>query len=502
MPPKKSAALKANGQSLKKPRLPGIKHNAPSERRKTTFNSDSDSDDDTTIQEKEPKPQASKAAPAPLKKSRSILGSQNVFKQLLSHSQEERQNDPPLKRGPGRPAKKKKPQPQPEAPVNQATTPRSLLKQAKDLLRSSDDRKSLHFDDIENEPEQELPRRRSPPSPTAKRAKKQPAPSLPKRRKRQPKNLNNDKNNNPEYVEQASQHTLGLTGDDESSRPTGRSSYTNRGKRVLSIGNGFVAKPHEDMSERDYYKVVDSTLPEPSRMRQLLVWCFKKKLQQDKESEAAGETYTAKGIAKVIQTELLDELVAGKISTSWYSKQDHEYENLKVTGKRIVKSNPLNESNKESIRVFTQKLKELRQEKQHWQNAFVTSVKPLEGLSVNESNGEMTPALQKYLDEKKATSMKDVLGGSSLADLQQHVTEAKEQVPGKLERLMALLYHTVYQLSRSVDVVNEVEKEAIAPQLQEKMRQFMDRDAEGMARLTQRELLRGITRVDCQRGVQ
>lgn len=470
MPPKKLAALRANGSS-KVSKLPGIKHNAPKSTRNFHF---LDSEDSAS----EDAPKVKEAQPAT--KTRSILGNTNSLKAMFSNSQEAPKNDlktpslesTPIKKKPAKRGRKPKlaTMPSPEDPLHEASTPKSMLKRATKLLELPSDLKPIRFDDIEEArlPEKK-PRGLEPDILPKKRRKKAPV---------------------KDFYE----------ADEEEQRdaPSRRSSYGHRGKRVSSIGNGFVAKPHEEMAVKDYYKVVDASLPGPSRMRQILVWCFKKKLQQDREKDGL-EANTAKGIAKVIENEILDDLIAKKIDTSWLLNK--RLDSAELQGRRIVKSNPLNDANRESIEVFKQKLRELRQEKAQWQNAFDASIKPLQGLGISsvgaDENGKYSREFEQYV-QNRDPQLGAVLREEHFSKLSQQLKEVEESVPEKLEANMAQLFHAAYQLSKSVDLVRKIKDDLLSPQVTSVVREFMERDrnSDKVTKIGARELLRGISRVD------
>ncbi|CAG8776452.1 5346_t:CDS:2, partial [Racocetra fulgida] len=63
-----------------------------------------------------------------------------------------------------------------------------------------------------------------------------------------------------------------------------RSSIEKRGKRASSIGNGFVARPHPDVNSNEFFRHIQAEMPEPIKLRQLLVWCGQRAL--DKQTSA------------------------------------------------------------------------------------------------------------------------------------------------------------------------------------------------------------------------
>ncbi|GME71649.1 unnamed protein product [Ambrosiozyma monospora] len=182
-----------------------------------------------------------------------------------------------------------------------------------------------------------------------------------------------------------------------------RSSLSNRGKRLSSIGNGFVAEPHHDIPVDQLYKHFEPGLPDPHKMRQLLIWCVKRTTFRDLDpassvngngnGKANGigkkqkkkKNDVALKIAEVIRDDLIRELADGKISTSWWGEQDVDIDNeLKqlVNGSQgsqgsssqhhssqtpiRIKPNPANVENKKYLDQYTAKLAELNKERQMW----------------------------------------------------------------------------------------------------------------------------------------
>lgn len=476
MPPKKSLALHANGAVRAKP---AAKHTSTNTR--STF-SDSDSDSDGRY--------AAELQSQPLRLSQTLLSSHNALKQYLLAPSLQTQPEPahtPKKRG--RPRKDELPSQ--SSPVVTASTPISRLKQATAGLRTSEDwRGSIHFDDIE----EQQPKKRKPGRPPKRKygngkALRVLQPSKQRALKTAPQQL-------PEYKEQVSHHLVDLTDDMDNRAPTRRSSYNNRGKRVLSIGNGFVAQPHEDVSETDYYKVLDSSMSEPNQMRQLLAWCFRKNLLQDADSDHSAESDTARGIAKIIKQELLADLVDGKIETSWYSRESAA-DAKPVAGRRIIRPNPLNEANKESIEVFSRKLRQLHAEKKQWQDAFIACMEPLKGVNVSEISTTL-PELAAYLLAKgNSQIVNDVVDNGIALRMEDDWQTAQACVEKDLHESTDKLYHLLHRLEQSVGLAAKLEQDRLTGQVARVVHKFMSRcDGELQQEITNKQLLRGIARMD------
>jgi kinetochore protein Mis13/DSN1 len=68
--------------------------------------------------------------------------------------------------------------------------------------------------------------------------------------------------------------------------------FRRKGKRKLTLF--LLALPHREVSTADFYKhIADEGLPEPRRMRQLLIWCATRALP-DKPSGSHSEEISAR----------------------------------------------------------------------------------------------------------------------------------------------------------------------------------------------------------------
>lgn len=486
MPPKKHPTR--NGTI--KPLLPGIKHV-----QRPFASSDSESDSSN-----------------PLRLSQTILGAHNSLKQLLSGPPAVMAT-PPKKRG-------RKPKARvAELPVRTALTPMSRLKRATALLELPPAAKRpVQFDDIAPPKKRGRPRK----NPVSADILPSTTNILPPQRQRQPKKAAKALDSRPKqrplrapplppldlprappfafddsdgYMEQVSHHTLDLAGPEPTGSATAarRSSYSNRGKRMLSVGNGYEAKPHSEVPETEYYKVLDPSMPEPSRMRQLLVWCFRKKLERDDDAGAGSDT--ARGISKIINQELLADLVNGDISTSWYSRGEADTE--PVVGKRIVRPNPLNEANRESLEVFLRKLRQLEQEHDLWHRAFDRSVQPLGLLAVN-ARVDSSSALKMHLDKPETRSMvQEVLEGGLVQQMEDNQAVVQTAVGDNLGPAVDRLYHVLHRMKQAGQLVELIGREQLSALVALAVRRYMDLSSvvtDGP--LLKKELLRGILRLD------
>ena len=58
----------------------------------------------------------------------------------------------------------------------------------------------------------------------------------------------------------------------------------------------FIATPHPDVAYEDFHKHIKADLPEPVRMKQLLAWCARRALDEQKVKYASTESSNAAAI--------------------------------------------------------------------------------------------------------------------------------------------------------------------------------------------------------------
>ncbi|KAK6201364.1 Mis12-Mtw1 protein family-domain-containing protein [Scheffersomyces amazonensis] len=284
-----------------------------------------------------------------------------------------------------------------------------------------------------------------------------------------------------DYVEQVSHHTLTLdepvskTGDKQNSKR--RTSYYNRGKRVSSIGNGFVGEPHQDVPVSDYYKLLDTSLPEPDRVRQLLIWSFKKRLQQEENNNSKSgstEDQTVLNIAKVIKEEVVRDLVEKLISISWYSNLNLDTDD--TLSKEVRIPNPLNEINLHNIDVYSKKLKALIKQKQEWQDAYKRAIQPIEKLPETITSSVNKDQLEQYLLHQKEEQVDaSILDNSYLESVDNNLEQVKEKIGDNLESGIDKLYHTTYQMSKVSEIVQAIETTKLKDQVSSLLSDYMTR---------------------------
>ncbi|CAK40327.1 Mis12-Mtw1 family protein [Aspergillus niger CBS 101883] len=137
-----------------------------------------------------------------------------------------------------------------------------------------------------------------------------------------------------------------------------RSSLGMRGRRASSLidsgasngGQTVPSLPHKKVDTADFYKHIAADLPEPRRMRQLLIWCGTRAMG-DKPSGSRSEDESARLAARVIQEELLKEFSSNSELSNWFGREDATPPTLVVK-----KENPKNIQNAEKIQELEEQI--------------------------------------------------------------------------------------------------------------------------------------------------
>lgn len=233
-----------------------------------------------------------------------------------------------------------------------------------------------------------------------------------------------------------------------------RTSLGNRGKRVSSIGNGFVAVPHDDVPVEEFYKHFDQSMPEPHRMRQLLIWCGKRVLSKEKRPKK--KNLTAVNIAKVIKQELIKDLSMGKLNTSWWNREEVKKE-IKLV------PNAQNITNFQNLKMFEKRLADLKQEEQMW-------------LELQKEDEPLKTVVEPEEQDEPST----------LAEITSKSQSAIEQVNEKLEKSvdeLSLFSHNLDASSRCIERYSQEKIKTVTSIFQKES-------------LSTRDLLRGISKMD------
>ncbi|KAI3135889.1 hypothetical protein CBS147325_7614 [Penicillium roqueforti] len=149
---------------------------------------------------------------------------------------------------------------------------------------------------------------------------------------------------------------------DKNDKGRRRSSLGMRGRRAsFLIDSGTSnALPHREVGTADFYKhIADDGIPEPRRMRQLLVWCATRALGEKPSGGSNSDDQSARLAARVIQEELLQDFSNNSELSNWLGRED-----LNPPAVVVKKPNPRNLQNTDKIKELEEHIQKLHKERQ------------------------------------------------------------------------------------------------------------------------------------------
>ncbi|KAJ5135052.1 uncharacterized protein N7515_004330 [Penicillium bovifimosum] len=149
---------------------------------------------------------------------------------------------------------------------------------------------------------------------------------------------------------------------DKGERGRRRSSLGMRGRRASSLIDSGTsnALPHREVGTADFYKhIADDGLPEPRRMRQLLIWCATRAIGDKPTGGSNSDDQSARLAARVIQEEILREFSTTSNLSNWFDRED-----LNPPAVVVRKPNPRNVQNSEKIKELEEHIQRLQKERQ------------------------------------------------------------------------------------------------------------------------------------------
>ncbi|KAL5365001.1 Mis12-Mtw1 protein family-domain-containing protein [Aspergillus floccosus] len=162
------------------------------------------------------------------------------------------------------------------------------------------------------------------------------------------------------------QRNKDMRGAAKGSKGNRRSSLGMRGRRASSLidSGASNALPHKEVNAADFYKHIAADLPEPRRMRQLLIWCATRAMGQ-KPSGSRSEDESARLAARVIQEELLKDFSANSELSNWFAREE-----VNPPSVVVKKPNPKNVQNTDKIKELEEQIQKLQRER-HALNALL-----------------------------------------------------------------------------------------------------------------------------------
>ncbi|OQV04705.1 hypothetical protein CLAIMM_09554 [Cladophialophora immunda] len=212
-----------------------------------------------------------------------------------------------------------------------------------------------------------------------------------------------------------------------------RSSLGMRGRRASSLiesGNSS-ALPHPELNVSDYYKHIESEgLPEPRRMKQLLIWCAERALDEKPMGTGFGEA-SARQAARVIEEELLKELANRSDLSDWFGREEVPVQKEPLP----ERPNPKNTQNIEKIAELEEQIKCLRLEKE----ALEKLLRPPNVPSLRELDVPTSPSKAHQLDR----SLLSEADAAALDSIGPHASTTTDQISRRLGGVLESIGPTV-----------------------------------------------------------
>ncbi|KAG0638844.1 Mis12-Mtw1 protein family-domain-containing protein [Tuber brumale] len=266
-----------------------------------------------------------------------------------------------------------------------------------------------------------------------------------------------------------------------------RSSVGMRGRRASSLmDNGVVAEPHAEVETEEFYKHIADELLEPQRMKQLLSWCGKRALSHQTSPTAAREDGNARAVARIIEEEVLKDLLSNAELSSWFNRDDSQAPPV------VKKPNPRNLDNLAKVEECEANLKKLREERETWGSLLRPETQST--LSISGAKSEVR------LFEKSLLRPEESEFANSLAKSQDLLGSAKRLVKqqcGEIEFQVDQLIDGIHKLNQYGEAADRLGGRILEDtESTLAVREAMLRQASGTEALPIQEVLRSLSRMD------
>ncbi|KAF9533998.1 Mis12-Mtw1 protein family-domain-containing protein [Crepidotus variabilis] len=151
-----------------------------------------------------------------------------------------------------------------------------------------------------------------------------------------------------------------------------KSSVSGRGKRMSTSfeATGIITQPHNSVSESSFYKHIDVDIPEPERIRQLLIWCSLRASSTPTSSSSKASSSksslpaisdTATQALKAVQDDVVQKLAEKRIDLSLYSSPPSQR-----TPPEELRENAQNVRNRMWEVTYTSHIQQAKAEEEAW----------------------------------------------------------------------------------------------------------------------------------------
>ncbi|KAG6015177.1 hypothetical protein E4U41_004672 [Claviceps citrina] len=279
-----------------------------------------------------------------------------------------------------------------------------------------------------------------------------------------------------------------------------RSSLGSRGRRASSlIDSGQTATPHREVETREFYKHIAADLPEPRRMKQLLMWCAERALPERQRGKGNSEAVLG---ARAIQDQILKDFAARSDFSDWFPRDD----DAPPSSTAVLLPNPRNVELDDKLVALEAKIQRLQQEKQAWQAIRnpppdIPPIYPEEEEDASSASASQQPSPISPLPDLSLLEPEEVVTGRYLAEELVPFQTLVSQTESRIRAIQSSLEFEIDQLADNVHKLEQLvlvggrQADAVlglaARRLKE--REGREREGAGTREMPLVEVLRGLS---------
>ncbi|KAG6010478.1 hypothetical protein E4U21_006480 [Claviceps maximensis] len=274
-----------------------------------------------------------------------------------------------------------------------------------------------------------------------------------------------------------------------------RSSLGSRGRRASSlIDSGQSAIPHREVEPREFYKHIAGDLPEPRRMKQLLMWCGERAMPERQRGKENSEAVLG---ARAIQDQILKDFALRSDCSNWFDRDN----DAPPSSTAVLMPNPRNVELDDKLVALEAKIQKLQIEKQAWQAIRnpPPDIPPI--YPENEASSPSSQADLISLPDFSLLEPDEVKTGKYLADELVPFSTLLSETETRIRTIQASLEFEIDQLA---DNVHKLEQRVLVAGKQAdvvlglaarrlKDREVRERERAGTGEMPLMEILRGLS---------
>ncbi|KAF2666527.1 hypothetical protein BT63DRAFT_481040 [Microthyrium microscopicum] len=214
------------------------------------------------------------------------------------------------------------------------------------------------------------------------------------------------------------------------------------------IISDYVAIPHTEVDVDEFYKLIETGLFEPQRMRHLLIWCSTRALLEKPRGSTDKSTLETIAIesARQIQEELIKDFSSKSQLWDWFDRKDNPGPSLPK------KPNPRNITNEAKLKELQDEIEHLEAEEKTWKELLPKS-KPVTKPTSEPDSSEIN---QELLSDSQRAIMSSLKLSTSSNDSTQAISARIQAIAGKLEPTVDAFADGIHRLGTYADTAGQI----------------------------------------------